>query len=243
MSRRQNKAFTLVELLVVIGIIALLISILLPSLGKAREAARRVVCLSNLRQVHLSLMYYANDYRDQIPIGYRRGKQFNSMLWTNTANRFVIFGVLYRGGYMGDGRVYYCPAEANPRFMYNTPENPWPPGTDGDPTKPTQTGYSFRPEVELPDDFTNPPAYLAGYRLPKLRQFSGRAITADLTSSWVRVVTRHADGVNAGFGDGSARWVPASQFAQSLKPVPEPVFPPDPQWDAAMDAVWLGLDR
>jgi len=61
------RAFTLIELLVVVSVIAVLVSILLPTLYKAREQAKRVVCGSNLRQVGLTYIYYCYDARDRLP--------------------------------------------------------------------------------------------------------------------------------------------------------------------------------
>src|SRR2546430_13486093 len=66
-SKSKREAFTLVELLVVIGIIAVLISILLPTLGKARAAAQTVACASNARQIALAIKLFAQEHRGYMP--------------------------------------------------------------------------------------------------------------------------------------------------------------------------------
>jgi prepilin-type N-terminal cleavage/methylation domain-containing protein len=65
--KRKAAAFTLIELLVVVSIIALLVSILLPSLSEARETGKRTVCLTNLRQIGTAMGSYFNEYSDIFP--------------------------------------------------------------------------------------------------------------------------------------------------------------------------------
>ena len=63
----RRRGFTLVELLVVIGIIALLVGILLPTLSSARDSAKTVACLSNQRQIGQGLVFYNNDWNGALP--------------------------------------------------------------------------------------------------------------------------------------------------------------------------------
>lgn len=112
----KRKAFTLVELLVVIAIIAGLLSILVPSLNKAREAAKKVVCANNLKQQGLGMFLSAADWDDQIPDGWTHVKGFPTGPFDTFANRFDEFRTKRAWpGYLltyvgGDIDVFLCPS-------------------------------------------------------------------------------------------------------------------------------------
>jgi prepilin-type N-terminal cleavage/methylation domain-containing protein len=84
---RRNKGFTLVELLVVIGIIAMLISLLLPALKRAREQAQRTACAAQLRQLTAAVVAYGVENRGRVPTGERNGGpgQGEHCIWISSA--------------------------------------------------------------------------------------------------------------------------------------------------------------
>ncbi len=240
--RGGTRAFTLVELLVVIGVIALLVAMLLPGVVKAQEAARRAACLSNLRQVHQAFHLYALDNKDAVPLGHRsKSKQFNSMVFSATTGRWVLFGLLCEAKQIRSPQILFCPSESNVKFMHDTSANPWPP-PGVTPAANVQAGYGARPAQELPDDPANPPPHLQPFAMPRLARFKNRAIFADLTAARTRVITRHRAGGNVLYGNGGAKWIPLAVFDRSEDAWLEPTFPPSDSQNATHDAIWTAFD-
>jgi prepilin-type N-terminal cleavage/methylation domain-containing protein/prepilin-type processing-associated H-X9-DG protein len=124
---RNSRGFTLVELLVVIGIIALLISILLPSLSKAQAAARGIKCAANMRQIGQAMTLYVNDNKGFLPT-----PKIDDPLvvWPNNLWFSALQTYLYRmkasGVHENNLRlsiegVYRCPGKTN--FNFDIPND------------------------------------------------------------------------------------------------------------------------
>lgn len=110
--RPASRGFTLVELLVVISIIALLIAILLPSLGAARKSAMQIQCLSQHRQIGIAVMCYSSDHDQVLPP--MQAKKVNVITGTGLVE-YSWRGLLY--DYVQDFAVAYdCPAEEIDRY-------------------------------------------------------------------------------------------------------------------------------
>ena len=113
------RAFTLVELLVVIGLIAVLVGLLMPALGKARRQAAKVQCLSNVRQLGQAFLLYVNE---------NKGRGF---IYRSSQDEYWID--LLRAHYAGIDRIRFCPStpDADPSNAHGSATRYWVRGRDG----------------------------------------------------------------------------------------------------------------
>jgi prepilin-type N-terminal cleavage/methylation domain-containing protein len=119
---KARRGFTLIELLVVVAIIALLMAILLPSLAKAREQAKIAVCASNMRQVALGTVLYAQENQDSLPREIFHGLNSDINDWPALVTMMLTgcdLSTLQQVAGSGGAKMFKCPDDIYPRINSN----------------------------------------------------------------------------------------------------------------------------
>jgi prepilin-type N-terminal cleavage/methylation domain-containing protein/prepilin-type processing-associated H-X9-DG protein len=188
---KRQRGFTLVELLVVIGIIALLISILLPALGRARESAARLQCLSNIRQISQATVMYVNDNKGSFPMFNPNSGQsltYEPFLWELTGGTTIAGGGKLNPGIASQGLGPYLHLSPSNVRMLRCPSDPnW--DTRLNNGHDYSFSYSFNWSLGIYPDPNAPGtnATLFGYKgkITQVQNSSDKVLIVDEDERWI----------------------------------------------------------
>jgi prepilin-type N-terminal cleavage/methylation domain-containing protein/prepilin-type processing-associated H-X9-DG protein len=200
----MRRGFTLIELLVVIAIIAILAAILFPVFAKAREKARQTSCLSNLKQMGLAWLQYAQDYDEKGAVC-RVSTNYSS----NVSNFFHDFPILLTP-YIKNNQVFDCPSSGY-KYAGTNSYNP----------------ASYQQNVRLgnePGGTANvyAPVSLGMISSPATCPLQWDSANTNCEGWWVinYLGIRHNDGFNCSFCDGHSKWLQPQSAVNQISGAP-----------------------
>ncbi len=203
-----RRGFTLIELLVVIAIIAILAAILFPVFARAREKARQANCQSNLKQIGLGILMYAQDYDELTTPTYMYNPWGSNLLWWEDLIQ----------PYTKNYQLVICPS-ANPGWAYTYARPPWP-------GVPNPLMWSYTANNNGGNQAPVPMPSQGGTALAKIADVAGTILICESTNRelWDYTRTdafaadgtgdidrRHNDGCNWLFADGHVKFMKRSE--------------------------------